>query len=108
MLVTPTALMKPDKTKQCSLSAVQYKLLNILQPKCKANLQSQKKNFHYTRDITPTRVTSSGRLDNTAPKKRYYDGKLLGTLFQFRLVRESNPRPPAPIAMFSTTALTFV
>ena len=75
------------------------------------NSSESKSNFHYTRGITPQRVTQGAagsisavqRLDNTAPNKRRSGGKPLTRVCLIWLAQELNPRPPAPIAMFLTT-----
>ena len=50
-------------------------------------VEIQKKNLHYTRCISPKRVTSSGvhlmRLGNTAPKKHRSDGESFAHCVQF-------------------------
>ena len=53
-------------------------------------------------------ISAALRLGNTAWKKRRSSGEPLGTLCLISLARESNPRPPAPIAMCLTTELTIV
>ena len=62
-------------------------------------------NLRYTCCITPKRVTSGWahlrglRLGNPAPKKDRSAGETLATLCSISPTRDSNRRPPAPIAM---------
>ena len=45
-------------------------------------------------------ISAAQRLDDTAPKKRRSSGKLLVTLCPILSTQDSNPRSPAPIAIY--------
>ena len=71
-----------------------------------------KPNLHYTRDITPQRVTRGGAHlrdvapEQLTPKKRRSGGEPLTTLHSIWPGQETNPRPPAPLAIFSNAVPT--
>ena len=73
------------------------------------NLGQKISKFHYYRGITPKRTTSGGaHLRDLAfgQQETLQWWRVVGDRVRFDQPRDSNPRPPAPIATFSTSTPT--